>query len=75
MPSDNPKKPGSRMPTRAELNAEISIDASPEEVIKSLSPKTRRSKSQVRAEKMWRTIGWPNTTSKELHQKSWPKLY
>ena len=49
-----PKKPGSRMPTKTELNADISIDASPEEVVQSLFPKNQPVEKSGKGEKVKR---------------------
>lgn len=52
MATENSEKPGSRMPTKAELNADISIDASPEEVARSLFPKNQKVEKSGKGEQV-----------------------
>ena len=51
MPSN---RTSSRMPTKAEMNADISIDASPEAVIQSLFPKNQPVEKSGKGEKVKR---------------------
>ena len=52
MGSSEAKKPGSRTPTKDELNADISIDGSPEEVTNSLFPKNEKIEKSGKGEQV-----------------------